>query len=351
MKEEIVKLSKYSLLADKLCPLDMAQKRGNGWFLKKELFPTESGELIYTKHPGYSIYNGVAYPKSSLIKVSSSKGTEEVPKSIATETVPSKDGRVFLNASEAAKCGLHVITHKNKPLAIDKTPNKSYHSESRTKLQAKSAYFIGFEIEKEDDKYYEEPADKVQLLTGWVKERDGSLNDNGFELVSPAYGLPSRKLTTDLSNRYLVNLINSEYSSRCGGHINLSCVECTPLQLATDMRAFLPLLYAMFPKRAGNQYCQAVSFEQAVRGGRHALSIKPYAIEFRIFPAVRNIEDLKNRVALINFFIQNKGISYAELYAKLDSVISLCTKISSRSAEQIKADYKTSTLQYEGICV
>lgn len=351
MKEEIVKLSKFSLLADKLCPIDMAQKRGNGWFLKKELFPTVEGDLIYKKHPGYSIYNGVAYPKASLVKVRTAKGTEEIPKSLATETVQAKDGTIYLNAAEATRCGLAIFTHKNKTIAIDKTPNKGYHSEARVKLQAKSSYFIGFEIEKEDDELYEEPADKVAMLTGWAKERDGSLNDNGFELISPAYGLPSRKLTTDLSNRYLVDLINAGHSSRCGGHINLSCVECTPLQLATDMRAFMPLLYAMFPKRASNQYCQAVPFEQVERGGRHALAIKSYAIEFRIFPAVRNITDLKHRIALINYFIKNRGISSKELLEKLDEVMPLCTAISSRSAEAIKESYKEDTLKYEGVCV
>lgn len=354
MQKDVVKLSKFSLLADKLCPLDMAQKRGNGWFLKKELFPTESGGLIYETHPGYFIHDGIAYPTSAAVRVISRSGETNLPKSkVPKEAVKDSRGNLYDSKSTAMAKGLAIVKHKGEEIALDATPNKSYHSGERTKLQSKSNYFIGFEVEKEDDAMYQEPAEKVSLLTGWTKERDGSLNGNGFELISPAYGFPSRKLSTDLSNTYLQSLLNADSSSRCGGHINLSCTECTPLQLGLSMRAYMPLLYALFPNRVDNPYCQAMSMDNIVRGSRGALHIKPYAIEFRIFPAVRNVGDLKNRMALINFFIRNREVSFTEVYKMLDGeLMSLCNAVKPMTQQTLKAAYVDNCSRYEGVsCV
>ena len=354
MQKDVVKLSKFSLLADKLCPLDMAQKRGNGWFLKKELFPTKDGTLIYKKHPGYFIYEGVAYPNGDAIKLISCTGEVTLPKDrVPKDTVKDAKGNLYDSKTTALARGLAVIQHKGEEIALDATPNKAYHSGERTKLQSKSNYFIGFEVEKEDATLYLEPAEKVGLLTGWTKERDGSLNGNGFELISPAYGFPSRKLATDLSNTYLQQLLNAGSSSRCGGHINLSCTECTPLQLAQSMRAYMPLLYSLFSDRTDNPYCAAMSMDQLIRGGRGALHVKPYAIEFRIFPAVRSVTDLKNRIALINYFIRNRDLSYQDVFKRIDGELAtLCNAVKGITPDALKKAYADNCFEYEGVsCV
>jgi hypothetical protein len=60
-------------------------------------------------------------------------------------------------------------------------------------------YIVGLEVEKEDyDLSRKGLAWKLLQETGWARERDGSLDTGGFELVSPLLPIPERQLLPEL---------------------------------------------------------------------------------------------------------------------------------------------------------
>jgi hypothetical protein len=187
--------------------------------------------------------------------------------------------------------------------------NASYHSQHRSwKCDPDKAKFrVGFEIEKEDDDagmiHYSDLYDEVQ----WCKENDGSLDSDGYELVSPTFDLFDGKLDEDIENsRKLRTLINGNYSSNCGGHINLSARDFNPRQLFEGLVGFSPLLYALYEHRLEGGYCKAKMKHQYYDADKYsAIYIKNFLVEFRIFPAVRSVKNLLWRRDLIRIMCKN----------------------------------------------
>ena len=90
-----------------------------------------------------------------------------------------------------------------------------YHNEN-------DEYLVGLEVEKTDRTLRDDGlAWEIAENSGWIRERDGSLNDGGFELVSPILPLfDNTRLNAAISpvERY----IDGNADSSCGGHINVS---------------------------------------------------------------------------------------------------------------------------------
>lgn len=102
-------------------------------------------------------------------------------------------------------------------------------------------------------------------------------------------------------------LINASYSDSCGGHINISSTEYTPDQLGNGFMGFMPLLYSIYENRINRDYSKAkVKHEYFVNKGKYSsMFIKGNLVELRIFPAVKNTDNLMWRVGLVRIMCEN----------------------------------------------
>lgn len=180
-----------------------------------------------------------------------------------------------------------------------------------------SRFKVGLEVEKEDaEKKLSISNGMLIAQTGWVAEKDSSLGENGFELVSPIYPLNIAIIESKLNA--LGDLMNAKTTSHCGGHIHVSDTERVPCEILRDIRGYLPLLYGMYPKRANNEYCEAKEMGEYLKEGhRQAINIGRDTLEFRIFPAVRNINQLLFRLKIVKYMLENPEEDVSKVGEKL----------------------------------
>ena len=171
-------------------------------------------------------------------------------------------------------------------------------------------FLIGFEVEKTDHEFFEMGGD-LDVLTpslkrDWIAVSDGSLcGDHGFELVSPAYNLTDdtvafgRAEMEDTLEAF--GLLNADSDSSCGGHITVSCHGLDGPELAQRLEPLFPVLFALYPQRVAGEYSQAVRGENATNTGRkfRAINTLHNRVEFRLFSAVQNGEQLSKRAAVL----------------------------------------------------
>jgi hypothetical protein len=169
-------------------------------------------------------------------------------------------------------------------------------------------WLFGVEVEKEDyDMKVSETAEKVLSNTLWVKERDGSLGDTGFELKSPMLPLGDDKTIID-SFKSVEKYLNCASTEKCGGHINLSNKNESPKETVMRVKHSINLIYAMYPKRELIHYCQFKRFSRMInsRDKYQAIRMWDNRIEFRLFPAVETITQLKWRVGLVRILVSDR---------------------------------------------
>lgn len=190
--------------------------------------------------------------------------------------------------------------------------NADYHGLSRKYKHdySKDLFSIGFEIEKEDADAIEIGYHDLYDDTGWCKENDSSLCDEtGYELVSPTFCLYDDGLEKDIdSNRNLETLINGDWcADTCGGHINLGHRDFSPHELFDGLSSFMPLIYSLYENRLNKDYSRAKKKYEYHRNGDkyQSVYIKGHVVEFRIFPAVRNVKNLIWRRDLLRIMCSN----------------------------------------------
>ena len=232
----------------------------------------------------------------------------------------------------------------------------------------RSPYLIGYEIEKEDeDAKYKHTLREIRndlTASRWRKETDSSLDgQTGFELISPPYELDVMKIDNQLRDHPMLRpMINADYSSNCGGHIHLSKAHTSGTDLYKSIQGYTPLLHAMYQNRAENiSYCRAKSIEKMKaesvanigQAGRYqAVNIMQDRIEFRIFSAVRNVNNLIWRTRLIELMLNNPTEDprrafyniHTELKAHLSEVYSTANKW-----EALRERIVNYTLKFENI--
>jgi hypothetical protein len=192
-----------------------------------------------------------------------------------------------------------------------------YHTKSRIENSKYARFRVGFEIEKEDDDIKDDiDAEYYYNKHQFIFERDGSLEEGGFELVSPTFNLFDKKL---IERFYPVSkYVNAEYSENCGGHIHLSLKGHSGIELFKRIIGWLPLLYAMYPKRIHLEYCKADCSEIIINDRpRGAINILDNRVELRIFSAVQNMSTLRFRIALLRLMANNLDISSEDLMLKM----------------------------------
>ena len=201
----------------------------------------------------------------------------------------------YYRNSEVANChGWEYDDDEGEYVKASEQCNAPYHRlDRKNKWNAESKYTIGFEIEKEDDDAIEIKYAALHKDTGWCKEDDSSLEDGGYELVSPAFDLFDSGLDEDIKDRRLIKLINGNQSSRCGGHINVGSTLFSTTELFEHLSGYFPLFYSMYEHRIETYYSKAKKkHEYFSRDKMSSIYIKSNVLEFRIPSAVKNVQNL-----------------------------------------------------------
>lgn len=199
--------------------------------------------------------------------------------------------------------------------------NYEYHDGPRNWFVDADKFRFGVEVEKEDPHGdvrdiwdLEEVTDK----TGWAREHDGSLND-GFELVSPVYGLFEDKFDShingdDTRGDMLRDHINAGYHWRtCGGHMSFSIKDKRGSQVYDLYSGFFPLLLALYRKRMRKTYAKLKTSKVFKQGQKYsAICVHHNYIEFRVFSAVPNVDTLLWRRDLLRIMAKSpkKGLMW-----------------------------------------
>lgn len=191
----------------------------------------------------------------------------------------------------------------------------NYHSQSSYSQHLKDAknttFNIGFEAEKEDVSVKESIYidDFKNMCSGWRKESDSSLDDDsGFELISPIFKMDADAIYKHIKeNSTLSNHINADISRNCGGHMTISCDILSSDELFDSISGYIPIIFAMYYGRLSNGYCEPKTkqYTKDYRN-RNAIHIKNSAcIEFRVFSAIKNLNQLHFRLSLMQFILEN----------------------------------------------
>jgi len=87
----------------------------------------------------------------------------------------------------------------------------------------------------------------------------------------------------------------------------------TPREVYQSIKSYMPMLYALYQGRAKNTYCPAISKHSSASDKYGAAYIKDSRLEFRIFSAVKNVDNLLWRTELVKYMVSNRDISEAQV--------------------------------------
>lgn len=233
--------------------------------------------------------------------------------------------------------------------------NGSYQS---VNFDGKSKYKIGYEIEKEDEEVLQSIniEDFEQETNGdWRKEKDSSLNDcTGYELISPTFEFNIDKIFEHIEgNSVLVNHINAEISTRCGGHIHLSEKDLTGQELFDKIKGYTPLFHALYYGRVDKTYCKGKSNRDLENDNEKYQAIKIHydRVEFRIISAVPNVKTLKWRSKLLMMILQHPTNDIIKAYYNVDTKFTKLLKqtYNDEKLVDLKERFIKFTKQFEGL--
>lgn len=237
---------------------------------------------------------------------------------------------------------------------------RGYHDGSYKTLnfENKSKYKIGYEIEKEDQEVLEsinieDFEERTDCL--WRKESDGSLNSGeGYELISPTFEFNIDKIFEHIEgNKTLVEHIDADTSTNCGGHIHLSEDGLTGEQLFEKVKGYTPLLYALYYGRVDKTYCKGkANRDLAYENEKYqAIKIHNDRIEFRIISAVPSVKTLKWRSKLLMMILQNPTHDIIKAYYNVDTKFTKILKqtYSDDKLVELKERFVNFTRKFEGL--
>lgn len=200
------------------------------------------------------------------------------------------------------------------PAYLSRTLKNAYHHGGRhiDNSSIEFPFRIGFEIEKEDADVAHKIASNAYektLPSGWVIESDGSLNSTiGFELITRAYNLRWIKgLERDIE--LASELIDANFSIKCGGHIHISDARYTNDQLLNRIAPWIPLFMTLYARRTiKNNHCTpSLAKYPKDSGTKHHTVIlhRSGTVEIRAFTAVRNRKNMLWRIRLIEMMLNS----------------------------------------------
>lgn len=238
---------------------------------------------------------------------------------------------------------------------LDKSKEISnYHSSNRPLdfkkiLKSKTRMKIGFEIEKNNFKIGRERLYNANDKMPYYRIFKGYETDSscGVEAITNLLPLASRQSHSAKVVYKMIHeakdIINSPYDQKCGGHINVSVDGLPAEDLYEMIRIYMPILYAIYPKRLLNKYCKNdLRLEYGLDSSEHykIINVKRNYIEIRLFPAVKNTYSLVNRYDLM-YIIMYYGVMHKlplqEVFNKAKPVIKKMFKNSTSSIEKIES--------------
>ena len=212
-------------------------------------------------------------------------------------------------------------TYYSYPPISSRNGNYDYHDGPRNWYVDADKFRFGVEVEKEDpdgDVRETWELEEVTDETGWAREYDASIED-GFELVSPVYGLFEDKFDShingdDTRGKILRDHINADYNWRtCGGHMAFSVKDKRGSQIYDLYSGFFPLILALYRKRMRKKYAKLKASKGFKQGQKYsAICVHHNYVEFRVFSAVPNVDTLLWRRDLLRIMAKSpkKGLMW-----------------------------------------
>lgn len=109
-------------------------------------------------------------------------------------------------------------------------------------------------------------------------------------------------------------------------HISVSEQDKTSEELLENISGYFPLLYALYPNRIESIFSKAYKKDEYV-GRRGAINPKSNnTLELRIFPAIKDVDDLLWRIELVRYFLKYQTNNVQKVYDKIFKENSYLTK-------------------------
>jgi hypothetical protein len=215
----------------------------------------------------------------------------------------------------------------------------SYHSKERISKVHKDGFTVGFEIEKEDSFGHDMIcANRLYMNTRWIKERDGSLDENiGYELVSPTYNLMRDDIFHDINaSNELRQAIDADYTTSCGGHIHIGHTELSGKAFFNEFSSWIPLFYSLYVRRINKEHCRIKKNEDIINDNDHYQSVVIFDdhIELRIPSAVPSYATLTWRIELLRHMCSEITMSPMRIAQDMLNKKSKLYKILSRQYDE-----------------
>lgn len=198
--------------------------------------------------------------------------------------------------------GRYVAWKKASSIKFNGARLSSYHSNHSTVVvKCKSGSKMHFWIELERSEYIDFSSDEYKQLNadGWRCENDCSV---AAEYISPVLSLDNIEESIEFIKSTAEPILNGSISHKCGWHIHVSVkwVKCEDLW--NRCAPFMPLLWAIYPERATNNYSTRPTKQNP---GRRDFVLKPEigTVEFRIFPWCKGEDMLRFRLQLLNLIV------------------------------------------------
>jgi hypothetical protein len=229
-----------------------------------------------------------------------------------------------------------VYTDESQIPFVDKF---SYHSKPRVSKVHKDGFTVGFEIEKEDAFGHDMVcANRLYMSTRWIKERDGSLDEEiGYELISPTYNLMRDDIFDDINaSNELRQAIDGDYTTNCGGHIHIGHTELGGKAFFNEFSSWIPLFYSLYVRRINKEHCRIKKNEDIVNDNDHYQSVVIFDdhIELRIPSAVPSYATLTWRIELLRHMCSEISMSPMRIAQDMLNKKSKLYKILSRQYDE-----------------
>jgi Putative amidoligase enzyme len=227
------------------------------------------------------------------------------------------------------------------PLKTNNLTLKKYTLENFPKTKNNFVGFngyVGIEVEVENIKDPADPDLLPNFRDFWKVGKDGSLRDNGIELIS----VPLRGINISGAINFLQDFLTRcypkhKFSHRCGVHVHVNCREYEEWQVNNIMYVYCcveTLLFKQFVRneRDGNSFCMPVNDVFVGKAYQHckyqALNRRSLrelgTLEFRHLLGTTNQDTLKKWIKiiinLINYATSRSTQEVTDIILKLNTL-------------------------------
>lgn len=137
---------------------------------------------------------------------------------------------------------------------------------------------------------------------GWRCEEDWSVE---AEYITPILSLDNIDESLDWIMRTWRDIVYGDINDDCGWHIHISTIninDTNTYSFYKKVRLFMPLLWAIYPERATNDYCHKNLYPLDRENSRKYQDCTPHSyywsVEIRIFPWVASEKTMRFRLWL-----------------------------------------------------